>query len=271
MMIKAFLSSAARLSSKQAYQSRQLYLRSYTNMQRGEYSKDLVSCLKGYFDCPTFSDVTIHSNLKDFYAHRLVLASQSHYFAKALHKLDDAPSPRSGEDEELGMTGGVPVLDLVQENSLVVEGILYFLYNADYKDGSPSKTPEIITFNLLMLTAAERYGIPAMKECALGKLDSAARRFWDTPCFLKVIRHAYNKDNQTYDTVRAILTLVAADHATDLINMEDFAKLLRDNDQFHEDFEDAMVENERTTQDWPICMYCDIRHDPSECAHVWSG
>jgi hypothetical protein len=118
--------------------------------------------------------------------------------------LDEASSPRPGEDEELGMTDGVPVLDLVKENSLVVEGVLYFLYNADYQDGSPTKTPEIMTFNFLMLAAADKYGISAMKEFALGKLDSAARRFWDTSCFLKVIRHAYNTDNPTYNPIHAL-------------------------------------------------------------------
>ncbi|KLP14865.1 Uncharacterized protein LW94_6640 [Fusarium fujikuroi] len=240
-------------------------------MKQQEYSQHLVSCLKGYFDCPTFSDVTVQSKLKSFYAHRLVLASQSRYFAEALYKLDEAPSSHPDMDAEPEMTGGVPVLDLVEENSLVVEGILYFLYNTDYEDGSPTETPEIIAFNLLMSAAADKYGIPAMKACALGKLDAAARKFWDTYCFPKVIRHAYNRDNPAHDSDRAVLTLVAVEHAVDLMEKAEFVGILGGNDQFRNEFEDAMAKNGRIARDWPICMYCNRRHNPSECAHIWSG
>lgn len=76
---------------------------------------------------------------------------------------------------------------MTEESSLVVEGVLYFLYNANYENGSPAKTPEIIGFNLLMSAAADKYSIPPLKECALAKLDTAAREFWDTGYFLKVL------------------------------------------------------------------------------------
>jgi hypothetical protein len=55
------------------------------------------------------------------------------------------------------------------------------------------------------------------------------------------------------------------------MDKKEFIGILRDNDQFRKDFEDAMTENERAAQDWPICVYCSTRHDPSECAHIWSG
>lgn len=169
------------------------------------------------------------------------------------------------------MISGISVLDLVEESSLVVEGILYFLYNANYKDGFPTRTPEMVVFNLLMSAAADKYEIPAMKECALDKLNVAAREFWNTHCFLKVIQHAYSTETPAHESDRAVLTLVAAEHATDLMENADFFKLLRSSNQFREDFNDAIEEKERKAQNWPTCMYCNRRHDPSECAHIWSG
>lgn len=200
-----------------------------------------------------------------------MLASQSRYFAEALHKWDEAPSSHWDKDAEARTSGGVLVLDLVEENSSVVEGILYFLYNADYEDGSETKPPEIMTFNLLMSAAADTYGIPAMKKCALGKLYAAASKFWDTYFFLKVIPRAYNQETPAHDSDRAVLTLVAVEHAADLMEKTEFVRILGSNDQFRSEFEDATAENGRKAQDWPICMYCNRRHDPSECAHIRSG
>ncbi|KAI8716735.1 hypothetical protein NCS52_00967800 [Fusarium sp. LHS14.1] len=271
MTRSAFLLNVARISARRACQYRRFSLHSYPNMERQEYSEDLVNCLKGYFDCPSFSDVTIRAQVKDFYAHRLVLASQSAFFADALHKLDETPSSPSSKIAEPETPTGVPVLDLTKESSLVVEGVLFFLYNADYEDGSPAQTPEIMGFNLLMSAAADKYSIPSLKECALAKLDTAAREFWDTCCFLKALRHAFKKDSPAHNLDRAVLTLVAVDHVAELMEKTEFVELLRGNHQFQVEFEDAVAENERTAQDWSPCMYCNRRHDPSECAHIWSG
>lgn len=154
---------------------------------------------------------------------------------------------------------------------MVVEGILFFLYNADYEDGSASKNPEIMGFNLLMSAAADKYHIPSLKACALAKLDTAAKKFWNTCCFFKVLRHAFKMDSLAHNLDRAVLMSVAVDHATELRQRTEFVGLLRGNDKFLVEFEEAVAEKERTLQDWFPCMYCNRRHDPFECAHIWSG
>lgn len=160
---------------------------------------------------------------------------------------------------------------MTKESSLVVEGVLFFLYNANYEDGSPAQTPEIMGFNLLMSAAADKYGIPPLKGCALAKLDAAAREFWDTRCFFKVLRHAFKTDSPAHALDRAVLTSVAADHAAQLMEKAEFVALLQGSDRFQVEFEDAVAEKERKAQGWFPCMYCNRRHDPSECAHIWSG
>jgi hypothetical protein len=41
-----------------------------------------------FFNCPTYSDLTIRCQARDFYAHRLVLASQSRHFNNMLDVRD---------------------------------------------------------------------------------------------------------------------------------------------------------------------------------------
>ncbi|KAF9877477.1 hypothetical protein CkaCkLH20_05177 [Colletotrichum karsti] len=200
-------------------------------METKPYPLDLVQGLDKYFDSPEYSDVTIRCRARDFYAHRVVLASQSAYFADAFPDDDGDVDPAalllSDSSTVLGNAGAASVvaaqqqrrqvLDLHDEDPRVVEGVLCFMYHADYRDSS-SSSPEdaAVVFNLRMCAAADRFAVSCLKRCAVEKLRAAAERFWDAEGFVRGLEEAYEVGSGVDGETRGVLVAVAAAHADGL-------------------------------------------------------
>ncbi|KAF5516564.1 hypothetical protein CGCS363_v001617 [Colletotrichum siamense] len=248
-------------------------LRSLARMETKPYPLDLVKGLEKYFDSPEYSDVTIRCITRDFYAHRVVLASQSKFFADAFPDSDIDPALLLEGSTVLGNAnaqqnpGCQQIINLQDENPRVVENVLCFMYHADYRD-TPclNVTPppaDPILFNLQMSVAADKFEVSCLKRCAVEKLRDASEKLWNTDAFVKAIAYAYSESSRVDVMARSVLAEVAARHVSDLSQIIAFRNLLDEFLQFHVDFTEAVVKTEPDmSQGMP---YDDMKLD------VWAG
>ncbi|KAI8268541.1 hypothetical protein K4K58_004991 [Colletotrichum sp. SAR11_239] len=229
-------------------------LRSLARMETKPYPLDLVKGLEKYFDSPEYSDVTIRCITRDFYAHRVVLASQSKFFADAFPDSDIDPALLLEGSTVLGNAnaqqnpGCQQIITLQDENPRVVENVLCFMYHADYRD-TPclNVTPppaDPILFNLQMSVAADKFEVSCLKRCAVEKLRDASEKLWNTDAFVKAIAYAYSEISRVDVMTRSVLAEVAARHASDLNQIIAFRNLLDEFLQFNVDFTEAVVKTE---------------------------
>ncbi|KAI8166227.1 hypothetical protein K4K49_013194 [Colletotrichum sp. SAR 10_70] len=166
-------------------------------METKPYPLDLVKGLEQYFDSPEYSDVTIRCITRDFYAHRVVLASQSKFFADAFPDSDIDPALLLEGSTVLGNAnaqqnpGCQQIINMQDEDPRVVENVLCFMYHADYRDTpclnvTPPPADPII-FNLQMSVAADKFEVSCLKRCAAEKLRDASEKLWNTDAFVKAI------------------------------------------------------------------------------------
>ncbi|KAI8240574.1 hypothetical protein K4K55_000588 [Colletotrichum sp. SAR 10_96] len=223
-------------------------------METKPYPLDLVKGLEKYFDSPEYSDVTIRCITRDFYAHRVVLASQSKFFADAFPDSDIDPALLLEGSTVLGNAnaqqnpGCQQIINLQDENPRVVENVLCFMYHADYRDTPcPNVTPppaDPIMFNLQMSVAADKFEVSCLKRCAAEKLRDASEKLWNTDAFVKAIAYAYSETPRVDVMTRSVLAEVAARHASDLNQIIAFRNLLDEFLQFNVDFTEAVVKTE---------------------------
>ncbi|KAF4906501.1 hypothetical protein CGCF415_v007880 [Colletotrichum fructicola] len=229
-------------------------LRSLARMETKPYPLDLVKGLEKYFDSPEYSDVTIRCITRDFYAHRVVLASQSKFFADAFPDSDIDPALLLEGSTVLGNAnahqnpGCQQIVNMQDENPRVVENVLCFMYHADYRD-TPclNVTPppaDPILFNLQMSVAADKFEVSCLKRCAAEKLRDASEKLWNTDAFVKAIAYAYSETPRVDVMTRSVLAEVAARHASDLNQIIAFRNLLDEFLQFNVDFTEAVVKTE---------------------------
>lgn len=230
-----------------------------------------------YFDSPDYSDVTIRcggggGGARDFHAHRVVLASQSRWFAEALGDDGDHPpalvlgegsTVRGNSDAGAAQQHTqqqrrqVAVLDMRAEDVRVVEGVLCFMYHADYRDADAGTAASVL-FNLRMHDAAGRFGVSCLGRCAAEKLRAAAERFWDGEGFLRAVEFAYRSGTETDDAGRAVLVAVAAEHANELSDERAFCELLDGLEGFNAEFTAAVVKTEGIEMVEVPCGYCGL-------------
>ncbi|KAK2812812.1 hypothetical protein FQN50_001141 [Emmonsiellopsis sp. PD_5] len=166
--------------------------------------------LKRYFDSSNFADLTIKTSEKEFKVHKIILASQSEYFARML----------GGEWKET-------VDNLVlfeEEDPRVIEAMIRFVYESDYQHDD--ETTQGVIFHTMVYAAGEKYGIPSLKTHAASKFKSMLDCSFETIDLPLVVAAVYTTTVSTDRELRNCFGPVINRHIRKLMGDEMFIELL---------------------------------------------
>ncbi|GAB0137877.1 hypothetical protein EsDP_00006130 [Epichloe bromicola] len=191
-----------------------------------ECSRSFVSSLQEHFNTDSLSDVVIVCDGDTTKAHRVILATHSPYFAKAL----------TGNWAE-SSSNKIEIKDF---DSSVVEAMLRFMYFFDYNNDSGISS---MLYDAQVYQAADKYDIPALKKHARQKFKSAISTGWSLDDFPGAITAAYDSTPPTDRGLRDLIVATSCEHMKELLENGLFRELLRKIPDFAADLIPSLCEN----------------------------
>ena len=101
---------------------------------------------------------------------------------------------------------------------------------------TPAMTTEILLRNVRVNAIAEYYDIPQLKQLANTKIHHILQTFWSASSFSDIVKEAFNSTSDM--ALHNIMTLTAAMHIEELLELEDFASL-----EIMSDFSIGVIQN----------------------------
>ncbi|KAK2792552.1 hypothetical protein FQN52_003057 [Onygenales sp. PD_12] len=253
-------------------------------MDAPEESYTLSDGLKKYFNDPQWADLTIKTGDRDFEVHKLVVCSQSEYFARRF----------TGSTGLTGLFGNPTDTNVItsDEDTSTIEAMLRFMYGIDYDgqgstsgvgrdynsdregdsedddessdDGNGAEMGDYDSpplFHVKVYRIAEKYGVPELMKCAQKKFAHATSAYWNTDQFAYAVVKTYINPRPTEQEFRDILAKTAAKHLDVLIQKARFLDVMKDCGEFSTD-----VMQFGTRKFWLMKGYkC------TSCAYVWGS
>jgi len=138
-----------------------------------------------YFEDGKFSDFTILCDGKEYNVHRCFIAPQSKYFERAC----------TGMFKE----GAERKIELKEDLTSMVDRMVYYFYNFNYRTGSDSTKPTetkswpALSVHIQMYSIADKYDVPGLRTLALEKFKASIVVPHTTCGILTNATHAINK------------------------------------------------------------------------------
>jgi len=196
-----------------------------TSKKRGLHSNVLPDLLKS----GQFSDLTVKCNSKSFKVHRCIVCPQSAFFSKALN----------GEFKEASSQ----VVDLHDDDPLIVEKMLCYLYEGDYEDDPPKtipkrhkslsskdekSTPETAAhINARMYNIGDKYVIQGLMDLAKSKFESVIANGFDDTNFISIMAFVYSTDIPGGSGLRDFITKHAVERLSSLKDRPELLEVLQ--------------------------------------------
>jgi len=168
-----------------------------------------------------YSDLTINCKGKVFHVHRNIVCLQSKSLAACV----------DGAWLE-GINGEIKLVDDEPE---IVDRMIKFMYEEDYCDGSNTTEdgdqgaakPLVLSTKLYII--ADKYDVPALKELAKRKYETAVSHRWDLTSFITSLELMYNHTPESDRLLKDVAIRAGTDHLIKLVNRSEFACLCKKN------------------------------------------
>ncbi|KAK4503132.1 hypothetical protein PRZ48_006559 [Zasmidium cellare] len=183
---------------------------------------------------PQFSDFSLELGDHTWDLHRIVLSTQSSFFARAFKAVEEAP----GEG-----------IDLPVQHEEVVDAMLQYLYTSDYSAtttsyGKPYALAPIV-LDVLLYTLAIAVDVAPLMEMASLNFRRRCETDWATPGFPRAIRELYEIPLSFTQLMRGSVIHVATRNSTALLRTQygaDFRAVLKEVKAFAADIQRASNE-----------------------------
>ncbi|KAK2768598.1 hypothetical protein FQN54_000454 [Arachnomyces sp. PD_36] len=229
---------------------------------RSEQALAFPSNIKRYFNTKKFSDFTVRVDGEEFYVHKLVLSSQSLYFATMFER---------DEWKECDQN----FVELVGDDPSAIESMLRFMYGYDeewvkhgeegYIYGMVDATTEVVVQHMQLsaraFAAAEKYGIPKLKQLAKARFATdvlVCRCYSSIPA---VVREVYTPDHNIAQDLRGEVVKISREFVKDLVTSEDFMLVLGEHVEFAVEMVRVMAVGHPE----------DVEYECPKCEKVWRG
>lgn len=122
------------------------------------------------------------------------------------------------------------VIELPDNDPLVVERIVYWLYHGENNYFPSTTTPATYERHPFLLhaqvyTIGEQYNLACLKKTASDKYEKTANIAWDTSAFVTSLQLIYEATPQSDKDIREVVSSAAVQHGRDLVNCPEFSKL----------------------------------------------
>ncbi|KAI0996112.1 hypothetical protein K3495_g12069 [Podosphaera aphanis] len=196
----------------------------------------LLSRISGLFNNQKYSDVTIKIYEVVFYAHQVVICTQSEYFEKAF---------RNGWQESIEV--GTKTIEFKEGSGAAYWRVLEYLYTGAYSDHLSTDEftddPELLK-DVRVYALADMFLIEDLKAISEAKFEKRIQNCQlDTP-FIACVREVYINTHRDDSKMRSAVVDVAVDLArewdqgpsrlyfSDIPELNDFKNLLREGGDF---------------------------------------
>jgi hypothetical protein len=88
---------------------------------------------------------------------------------------------------------------------------------------TPAMTPETLLRNVRVNAIADYYDIPQLKQLANAKIQHLLKTSWSADGFSNIVKEVFNSTSDM--VLHSVMTLTAATHIEELLELEDFAAL----------------------------------------------
>ncbi|OCL06890.1 hypothetical protein AOQ84DRAFT_378197 [Glonium stellatum] len=172
----------------------------------------MTAGLMRYFDSAEFSDLIVRCRDDEYHVHRIIMCSQSQFFAKACAERFKDFKP--------------PIIDLSADDPEAIDAMLQYCYQLDYADkflglNSTGYTIYTLTPHIDVYLIAEKYCIPGLKKLAVDKFEARAtvlsRVEVNKEKFFEAIRIIYASTHPTDTCLRKVAVKLCADHSEQYI------------------------------------------------------
>ncbi|OCL13437.1 hypothetical protein AOQ84DRAFT_274788, partial [Glonium stellatum] len=189
---------------------------------------------------PQYSDAVIRCQGQEFTVHRLVLCTQSKYFANAFN----------GDWKESANR----TIELNDDDVSVVEAMLHFMYRFDYDDNAHGQVSPAV-FNAKVYSLADKYDLSALKLHAKEKFDKAVENCWSADDFPHVISEVYSSTPATDRGLRNVVMRVVYEHLDLLLEKQEFTNMLEETTGFAADVTGHLAKDRRGLKEYR-CSGC---------------
>ncbi|KAF2184017.1 hypothetical protein K469DRAFT_580417, partial [Zopfia rhizophila CBS 207.26] len=158
-----------------------------------------------------FSDLVVRCRDDEYHVHRIIMCSQSQWFAKVCAK---------------AFATATQNIDLSADDPDAVDAMLQYCYQLDYADkflglSSAGYTIYTLTPHIDIYLLAERYSIPGLKQLAIEKFETRAavlsRVEVNKDKFFQAIRIIYASTRLGDDDLRKVAVKLCADQSEQYI------------------------------------------------------
>ncbi|KAJ9306773.1 hypothetical protein DTO217A2_3760 [Paecilomyces variotii] len=157
---------------------------------------ELIASFQSFFASSTFSDLTIITKDQEFKVHKLIVCSQSGFFARLFKQ-----NWKEAEEN---------VVRLNEDDPRAVEAMVHFMYGFNYNNsGSEHGRVSPMLLNVKVYQVADKYDIPKLKAQAKENFTVAINKCWEMDDFPTAIEDAYST---TTSGIEAFEILLSAYH-----------------------------------------------------------
>ncbi|KAL4781808.1 hypothetical protein BJX76DRAFT_349890 [Aspergillus varians] len=160
-----------------------------------------VDDCRSYYLSLKFADMTVITLGKEFRVYKLVLCSQSGYFASMFN-------------ENWLLEG---------DDNRFVQTMIEFIYGFDYDTTDHGNTSPMAV-HITAYQIADKYNVPRMKEHIVGKFEKLVKVCWDLDDFPLAIVEVYQTTPMCDRGLRDPIVQVTSRHFSELLEKEGFAK-----------------------------------------------
>ncbi|KAJ9194390.1 hypothetical protein DTO164E3_5368 [Paecilomyces variotii] len=175
---------------------------------------ELIASFQSFFASSTFSDLTIVTKDQEFKVHKLIVCSQSGFFARLFKQ-----NWKEAEEN---------VVRLNEDDPRAVEAMVHFMYGFNYNNsGSEHGRVSPMLLNVKVYQVADKYDIPKLKAQAKENFTVAINKCWEMDDFPTAIEDAYSTTTSADRGLRDPLVSLSLEHIDILLDNEDFKQALR--------------------------------------------
>lgn len=121
------------------------------------------------------------------------------------------------------------VIDLEDDHPDTIEKFIRFLYTQQYDDGQSQAGSQALHTNTALYITGEKFDVVTLKALAKEKYESAVSAAWNCASFTSSLKLLYAETPETDRLLKDVAVKAAPGHLKELVELEDFAELCKNN------------------------------------------